>query len=329
MKDKKSKKSSFEPQLAPQEVIVYRDTDSGYIVTELPLDEQISSFTVYDEYWNYIDEYEDMRFTKEDGSHSVDFANSEQFENYIECVDFYEHQLADDDWWDSRWNGYYNVDNYNYGKLPAPKPKTPEEIEAEKKAERELLESLCKSDTIVFHMEDSSTDMLFNVYQGKGWDVYRGSGWDVSDDFIRELIERHDKIICLGHGSPSGLIGGTITKTEVPYLKQKKVFALWCYAATFFRNNGFEGQGILCSDNAPSEVWECKAACDANVSAEWIKENITYWSACIEKYLELAWTDPEEACRRAQEDYFKSYEQCTTDDERDVVNFLTNTIQVV
>ena len=192
------------------------------------------------------------------------------------------------------------------------------------------VESLCKSDTIVFHLDDPSTVMLRPIYEGKGWDVYTGSPWGgLCMEDVHELIRRHDKIICLGHGTPRGLIGGNIGPDEVPLLKGKRVFALWCYAATFFRNSGMSGQGILCSDNAPSEVWECEAACGAEVSARWIYDNITYWGECLADVLEMSWTDPQRACELARKNYHKSYAYCRTDDERKVVEFNTNTIQVV
>lgn len=199
----------------------------------------------------------------------------------------------------------------------------------DKLTEEELkqLEEYCKSDTIVFHLDDPSTEMLKPIYEGQNWDVFTDSAYRYKEKFFEELIRRHDKIMCLGHGTPSGLIGGIIDSLSADWLRDKKVFALWCYAATFFKRNGFKGQGIFCSDNCPSEVWECEYACNANVSAEWIKDNMYYLSDCIKGVLSDIWDNPEEACRKAKEAYSKA--KATTEDEKKVVEFNTNTLQVV
>ncbi len=236
---------------------------------------------------------------------------------FKEEVDFYIEDTDDDGWYNSDDWTKSSV-NYDYT--------MPEKMSKEEEAK--MVESLCKSDTIVFHKEDSSTDMLKPIYEGRGWDVYTGTTYNgLSIESVHELIKRHDKILFLGHGTPSGLIGGNMTYQEIPLIKDKKVFALWCYAATFFKRNGCEGKGIFCSDNAPSEVWECKAACGANVSADWILNNMYYLSDCIKDVIDLAFEDPNEACRRAKEAYSKA--EASTADEKKVVKFNTDTLQVV
>ena len=74
-------------------------------------------------------------------------------------------------------------------------------------------------------------------------------------------------------------------------------------------------------------MWECKAACHADVSAEWILNNMYYLSDCIKDVIDLTWENPEEACRIAKEKYSKA--EATTEDEKKVVEFNTNTLQVV
>lgn len=312
-----------------EETIVDLD---GFYLTEMQIEDGMSIYTVYDEVGNVMGDFNDVSLTDED---KKDLKSTSVYESFLDIIDngysnydkWYKDDVSDEKPFDDG-----DVGDWASVYTHTVKPKTPEEIEQEKKAERELIESLCKSDTIVFHKEDPTTVMLFPLYKGKNWDVYTGSEWGnirLSKEGVHELIERHEKIVCLGHGSPYGLFGGNIGKEEVPLLKNKKIFALWCYAATFFKNNGFSGHGILCSDNAPSEVWECRAACGATVSAEWIYNNITYWGECLAEVLEMSWTDPEGACKIAKENYYKSYADCTTDDERKVVEFNTNTIQVV
>lgn len=298
-------------KLENDEKIVFEE--NGYTLTEQPdiFDESMSLYVVYDESGNYIGEFSDMKLTDDT---KKDFKSTFMYETFLDVIDgFYDDaRWYNDDYGSFSALGYY--DNYK-------KEKTPEELEKEK----ELVESLCKSDTIVFHKDDSSTVMLKPIYEGKGWDVYTGTTYNgLSKESVHELIKRHDKVLCMGHGSPSGLFGGNIGKEEVPLLKNKKLFCLWCYAATFLKDNGIHG--VLCSDNCPSEVGECKYVCSADVSAEWIYNNMVYLSKCLRDVIELSFTNPEEACRIAKEKYSKS--EATTEDEKKVVEFNTNTLQV-
>lgn len=224
---------------------------------------------------------------------------------------WWENDIADDD------DDYDYVPKYHYHEPVRTKGLAPK---------------LKNSDTLVIHCADHSTDMLAQIYEGKGWDVLRDG--NIDRDELKELLECHTRFVFLGHGTPAGLInvqggGYVIDSSNCDYLKGKKIFAIWCYAATFFKNNGFKGSGILCSDNAPSEVWECAAACNAHVSAPFILENITYWSKCMADAIELGWTNPEAACQQAKEEFYKSMNDERTDDEKKVIEFNTNTIQVV
>lgn len=316
--------------LLKDERVVYEE--NGYTLTEQPdeFDEVgLSLYTVYDKNWEYLGDFEDDKWVDE-----KTFKSSMAYETFLDIIDgFY---YDDDKNWKKWTNDNYWDDDRWYNYTPSalgvyePKKETPEEKEAREKKEREIIESLCKSDTIVFHKDDPSTVMLKPIYEGRGWDVYTGSSWGsngLSKEAVHELIQRHDKILGLGHGSPAGLFGGNIGKEEVPLLKEKKVFGLWCYAATFFKDNGFSGQGIFCSDNCPSEVGECKYVCNADVSAEWIYDNMVKLGEILGSVIDLAFTNPQEACRIAKEKYSKT--EATTEDEKKVVEFNTNTLQVV
>ena len=66
----------------------------------------------------------------------------------------------------------------------------------------ELIRTFKENDTetAVFHPDDRTTDFLYEIYQGKGWNV-------VNDPFIdqntvAEVIGTNKRIICLGHGKP-------------------------------------------------------------------------------------------------------------------------------
>ena len=357
----KSKRSQV-VELGPNEEVVYEDDISGYILTETPdEDGDYSIFNIYDEEGYNVDEFWEIKLTPEE---KEDVTKNryvmEKFEDCIRWDDAIKNDTSektkvdksidqlnkgrkwdDDDWDDGYGGGYWGDYGYDYddrgtpsGSLPyyknwKPRELTPEEKAAKAAKERELIESLCKTDTIVFHQTDKTTTMLDPIYAGKDWDVYKGTSWDISDEAINEIISRHDRVVCLGHGTPRGLLSGMVGKAQAEVLKGKKIFAIWCYAATYFKDNGFTGQGVFCSDNCPSEVWECKTACDATVSKEWIYENMVLLGNVLADAIELSWTDPEAAVKQAREAYHKSYDTCTTDDERKVVEFNTNTLQVV
>lgn len=306
-----------ELDLAPNETVILEE--NGYVLTEIPDSDGISIYTVYDDMGNYIDEFEDESLNGEKINSPKGSYIYEMFKDVIEDWDRY----AD-------WHSWDNLDDADYKWLKASSSYEPKQ-KLSKEGEKALVDSLCKSDTIVFHQQDPTTTMLDPIYEGRGWDVYKESMWggSLSRESIHELIKRHDKVLCLGHGTPGGLLSGVIGSEEAELLKEKKVFALWCYAATYFKKHGFQGHGVLCSDNAPSEVWECRAACDAEVSADWIYNNMLYWSECLKDVIDLCWDNPEEACRIAREKYHKAIDDCKTEDERKVVEFNTNTLQVV
>lgn len=142
--------------------------------------------------------------------------------------------------------------------------------------EKGIAEKLCNSDTLVFHKDDPSTRMLCQVYEGKGWDVLTKSCYDIDDEEVKELFEKHDRLVFLGHGTPYGLMG--MFGSEVAsYMKGKKIFAIWCNADAYFKQHHI-GEGQFVTGNMPSEVWECRSAGCGKISTELMLENITYWS---------------------------------------------------
>jgi len=296
-------------------------TEDGYSLYETRRDDLMSSYSIYSGEDEFVGEFVDYSTTDQERK---DFKGSYVYELFKETIDGYRDWVVDVDSFDVGSLG----DAGRYRWLSA---RDYDEVTEPTEEEMKIVDSLCKSDTIVFHQEDPTTTMLDPIYEGRGWDVYKGSMYEgpLKRGAIHELIKRHDKVLCLGHGTPSGLLSGVIGGAEAELLKEKKVFALWCYAATYFKNHGFQGHGVLCSDNAPSEVWECKAACDANVGADWIYNNMLYWSECLKGVIDMCWDNPEEACRIAREEYHKAYDECETEDERKVVEFNTNTLQVV
>ena len=289
--------------LGANETVIYRDEYTGCTITETPdeYDGDTAVYTVYLDDGSYLGEFVDVRLTDNE---KADFQSTCAYAQFQDV-----------------WNGFCN--DFYATTVPYLSAQTKPAMTPEEEAEK--VERLCKSDTIVFHKDDPSTVMLRPIYEGRGWDVYTGTTWNgLSKESVNELIKRHDRILFMGHGTPSGLIGGNMDAENSNLIKGKKVFALWCYAATFLKSQGLHG--IFCSDNCPSEVWECEAACGAHVDEKWIYDNMVYLSECLRDVIDICWDDPEEACRRAREAYSKA--KADTPDEKKVVEFNTNTLQV-
>ncbi len=103
--------------------------------------------------------------------------------------------------------------------------------------------------TLIIHPEDASTSFLDIVYSSiENKTVITGG---VSKTDVIKLINEHDRIMMMGHGSPGGLFAvgkfpGSgayiIDQTIVPYLKNKdnSVF-IWCNADKFVDVYGLRG----------------------------------------------------------------------------------------
>lgn len=103
--------------------------------------------------------------------------------------------------------------------------------------------------TLIIHPKDSSTTFLDIVYENvENKTVITGG---VSKGDLIRLIEEHDRVMMMGHGSPAGLFAVgqfnntgayIIDQSMVPYIKQKKdnVY-IWCNADKFVEIFGLTG----------------------------------------------------------------------------------------
>lgn len=238
----------------------------------------------YDDYDPYIeDDEEEVETTddvqvddddvevidKEDAYYDDDDIYYDDYDYYSRYYDFYDHPY-------SRKKPLYG-NSYNYWKSDyTPKPK-----------QRLNIEEYSKSDTLVFHKDDPSTRMLCQIYDGKNWDVLTHT-YDIETEDIITLMQNHDRLVFLGHGTSYGLMG-MFGPELAPYMKNKKIFAIWCNADAYFNKYGV-GQGQFVTGNMPSESYESVAAGCGNISKELMLDNITYWSklcadvteACLE-----------------------------------------------
>lgn len=115
--------------------------------------------------------------------------------------------------------------------------------------------------TLVIHPDDRSTDFLRPIYN-KLLDktVLTRS---CTKDALLALIEVHDQIIMLGHGSPNGLFNVSnlgwetyvIGNWNVDYLENKQLVSVWCHADLFMEKHQLSG---LYSGMFISEVNEAK-----------------------------------------------------------------------
>lgn len=115
-----------------------------------------------------------------------------------------------------------------------------------------------KMKTLVIHPEDESTDFLENIYSNIECTVIGDEFID--DEYLRELIEDHDRIIMLGHGCPSGLFGGygmIIDESHVPLLIKKEVVAIWCNADQFIKKYNLKGYytGMFISEVQEASIY--------------------------------------------------------------------------
>lgn len=108
--------------------------------------------------------------------------------------------------------------------------------------------------TIVIHPEDSSTDFLKPIYADKNWFV-------VKEDFLgfTALLQRAERIVMLGHGSPDGLFGTgkfIIGHNHARFLKGKDCVAIWCHANQFMDKHKLSGfcTGMFISEPIEAEI---------------------------------------------------------------------------
>lgn len=114
--------------------------------------------------------------------------------------------------------------------------------------------------TLVIHPNDPTTEMLSLVYKDKDYTVIRDC--NISKEELKKQINKHDKIIFLGHGTPNGLINPEnvrsfalndlylIDDSFAPLLKEKETLSMWCFSDRFFRKHNLKGfhTGMIISE---------------------------------------------------------------------------------
>jgi hypothetical protein len=121
---------------------------------------------------------------------------------------------------------------------------------------------------LVIHPEDTSTEFLARIYDGKDWTIIRGIGprSGVSKSLLKWMISDHDIIIMMGHGCDRGLYDSSfnvVIGSDLVYLlREKTTIGVWCNADEFYRKYGIRG---ICTGMIISDYMEANLYCvDAN-----------------------------------------------------------------
>ena len=143
---------------------------------------------------------------------------------------------------------------------------------------------------LIVHPEDPTTTFLSPIYANlKNKTVVRGG---VSKSELRELIESHDRVLMLGHGSPWGLLNAgqfpdagsyIIDDSMVLPLKNKtNSLYIWCHADEFVQRHGLSG---LYSGMFLSEMIELYYYGFDDVDWNMIDQSNDRFAAIVSKYL--------------------------------------------
>lgn len=104
--------------------------------------------------------------------------------------------------------------------------------------------------TLVIHPEDDTTNFLCPIYRGmRGKTVVRKN---TNRRELLELVDGHERVIMLGHGSPEGLFAVNafpdrrkgefvVDKEFVRSLKKKDNIYIWCHADQFVQRHKLTG----------------------------------------------------------------------------------------
>ena len=138
--------------------------------------------------------------------------------------------------------------------------------------------------TLVIHPKDPTTDMLCLVYRDMNCTVIRNN---LPNGTLKKLIQEHDRVIMMGHGTPTGLIGFgkyVIDSSLVYLLREKKeLVCVWCNADEFVKKYELKGlySGMIISEKDEADY--CMVECtykDVDKSNDYFSEALT---ECVAK----------------------------------------------
>jgi hypothetical protein len=143
---------------------------------------------------------------------------------------------------------------------------------------------------LIVHPKDPTTSFLSQIYASlTNKTIVRGG---ITKSELRELIESHDRVLMLGHGSPYGLLNlGQFPDVGLYIIDESMVIPLrsktgnvfiWCYADQFVQRHGLSG---LCTGMFISEVGEAIYYGFNNMDWDLINQSDEGFARIIAKYL--------------------------------------------
>ena len=143
---------------------------------------------------------------------------------------------------------------------------------------------------LIIHPADHTTDFLKTTYESLPNKTIITGG--VSKDDVIKMIQSHDRVMMMGHGSPLSLLsmgqfnstnGYIIDHTIVPCLKEKtQSIFIWCDANIFVEYNGLSG---IYTGMFISEVREAIYCGLPNSNQEMVDESNTAFCGALLKVI--------------------------------------------
>jgi hypothetical protein len=142
---------------------------------------------------------------------------------------------------------------------------------------------------LIIHPQDITTTFLSPIYANlKNKTVIKGG---ITKPELLRLINSHDRILMLGHGSPYGLLNPgqfldadsyIIDDLTALSLKRKSnSIYIWCFASKFVHQHELSG---LCTGMFISEVREANSYCFEDIDENLIGQSNERFSWIISKY---------------------------------------------
>jgi len=144
--------------------------------------------------------------------------------------------------------------------------------------------------TLIIHPEDPTTTFLSQIYARLTCKTIIRGG--ISKSELQNLIESHDRVLVLGHGSPYGLLSqGQFPDTGLLIIDDSMVLTLknkrdniyiWCHADQFVHRHRLTGlnSGMFISEGSEAIYYNFD-----NMDLELIEQSIDKFAWILSKYL--------------------------------------------
>lgn len=121
--------------------------------------------------------------------------------------------------------------------------------------------------TLIIHPSDVSTDFLKPIYKNVlNSTLITG---DITKAELLQLVQEHDRIMMMGHGSPQGLFAVSqfpdeghmtfiVDQSFTPALKNKDNIFIWCFANKFVETHQLNGfySGMFISEKMEALMYD-------------------------------------------------------------------------